>query len=195
MQKDSLLQLLRAKDTVFTTNEVALLWGEADSRLVRKRLYRYVKSGKLFPLRRGIYARIKDYDKYELATKIYTPAYISYETVLAKAGVIFQFYSQVFVASYLTREIIVDKQTYSFRKIKDSILTNPAGIESKDGYSIATPERALLDIIYHNKDYHFDHLGNIEWDSVLTILPIYGGNKRMEQLVNKYQKATQKGIM
>ena len=171
-----------------------MLWGESDVQLVRKRLYRYVKSGKLFPLRRGIYARIKAYEKCELATKIYTPAYISFETVLTKAGVIFQFYSQVFIASYLTREIVVDGQAYSFRKIKDTILTNPAGIESKDGYSIATPERALLDVIYLNKDYHFDHLGNIDWESVYAILPIYGGNKRMERLVNKYHIAARKGL-
>jgi len=194
MSKDYLGQLLRAQNTVFTINEIALLWGESDVQLVRKRVYRYAKAGKLCLLRRGIYAKDKNYDKYELATKIFTPAYVSFETVLARAGVIFQFYGQIFVASYLTREITADGQTYSFRKIKDTILTDRTGIEVKNGYFMATTERALLDVLYLKKDYYFDNLSAINWEAVDTILPIYGGNRRMERLVKKYRKATQKGL-
>ena len=144
----------------------------------------------MYPLRRGIYAKVKRYDNYELATKIFTPVYVSFETVLAKAGVIFQFYGQIFVASYLTREISIDNQAFTFKKIKDSIVTNRVGIEAKDNRFIAMLERALLDVLYLNKDYHFDHLGNIDWDKVDAILPIYGGNRRMEYLMKKYRKAT-----
>jgi predicted transcriptional regulator of viral defense system len=194
MKRDYLLELMRAKNTVFTASDIALLWGESDVDFVRKKIYRYIKAGKLYPLRRGIYAKDKKYDKYELATKILTPAYVSFETVLAQAGVIFQFYDQIFVASYLTREVVIDGQTYTFKKIKDAILTNRAGIEEKANYFIATPERALLDVLYLNKDYHFDNLGNIDWPKVTAILPIYGGNKRMERLVKKFLKATQEGL-
>jgi predicted transcriptional regulator of viral defense system len=56
-------------------------------------------------------------NKFEIATKIYKPSYISFETVLSQSGVIFQYYSQIFVASYLTREIEVDGQKYFYRKI------------------------------------------------------------------------------
>jgi hypothetical protein len=190
VKRDYLLELMRAKSTVFTTSEIALLWGESNVQMVRKKLYRYVKTDKLFSLRKGIYTKDKKYDKYELATKILTPAYVSLETVLARAGVIFQFYSQIFITSYLTREITIDGQTYSFKKIKDTILTNRSGIEGKDNYFIATPERALLDVLYLNKDYHFDNLDNIDWQKVNAILPIYGGNKRIERLVKKFSKAT-----
>jgi len=41
-------------------------------------------------LRRGLYAKDNSYDKNELATKIYIPSYISFETVLRNAGAIFQ---------------------------------------------------------------------------------------------------------
>jgi hypothetical protein len=194
MKRDYLLELMRAKSTVFTTSEIALLWGESNVQMVRKKLYRYVKTGKLVSLRKGVYTKDKKYDKYELATKVLTPAYVSLETVLARAGVIFQFYGQIFVVSYLTREVVIDGQLYSFRKIKAAILTNRAGIEAKDNYFIATPERALLDVLYLNKDYHFDNLGNIDWHKVNAILPIYGGNKRMERLVKNFLKATQEGL-
>lgn len=192
MKRDYLLEIMRSKSSVFTTNDVALLWGESDVRFVRKKLYRYVKTGKLYSLRRGIYAKDREYNKLELGTKIFTPAYVSFETVLAKAGIIFQFYGQIFVASYLTREITVSGQIYAFRKIRDTILTNRTGIEVKDNYFVASSERAFLDILYLNKDYHFDHLGSLNWDKIGGILPIYGGNKRMQQRVRKYQKSLEK---
>jgi len=192
MKRDYLLELMRSKNTIFTSKDVPLLWDEPDMEFVRKKLYRYLKAGKLYSVRKGVYAKDRNYNKYELATRIFTPAYVSFETVLAKAGVIFQFYGQIFIASYLTREVVIDGQTYSFKKIKDLMLTNRAGIEVKDNYFIASPERAFLDVVYLNKDYHFDNLINIDWDKVDTILPIYGGNKRMEMKIKRYREAAQK---
>lgn len=180
--------LLRSPKTIFSTKDVALLWGEERENTVSARLNKYVRNGKLIGVRRGLYAKDKNYDKFELATKIYTPSYISFETVLAKTGVIFQFYGQIFVASYVTREITADAQTYSYRRIKDSILTNPAGVETKDNYHIASPERAFLDIVYSNKGYHFDNLSPLNWEKVFEILPIYK-NKSMEKRVKKYHKS------
>jgi len=191
MKKDYLLDLMRSKNTVFTTKDIALIWNEPRADFVRKKLYRYGKSGKLYSMRKGMYAKDEKYDKYELAAKIFTPAYISFETVLAKSGVIFQFYNQIFIASYLTRELIIGGQTYSFKKIKNSILTNQAGIETNGNYFIASSERAFLDVVYLNKEYHFDSLLNIDWDKVMEILPIYN-NKRMEEKIKKYREAVAK---
>lgn len=187
MKKTLILDIYNSKNSVFSTKDIALLWGESDTELVKMRVYRYVKAGKLHSIRRGLYAKDKNYDKNELAIKIYTPSYISFETILGKAGVTFQHYSQIFVASYLTREIIADGQNYSYRKIKDSVLINNAGIEHKDNYSIATPERAFLDMVYLNKNYHFDNLSVLDWNKVFEILPIYS-NKRMGKEIKSYQK-------
>ncbi len=188
IMENDLLVLMRSQKTVFTINDLALLWNTTKSSFIWKKVYRYTKSGKLFSLRRGIYAKDRNYDKFELAVRIYTPAYISFETVLAKAGVIFQYYSQIFVASYLSRKLTIDNQKYEFRKVKNSILTNPTGIEIKDNYYIASPERAFLDVLYLNKEYYFDNLSSLNWDNVKEILPIYGGNKRMELKVKKYEE-------
>jgi len=193
MEKSDILSLFRSGNTVFSFKDVSLIWGETRANLVRRRLYYYVKKGELYPIRRGFYAKDKNYNKYELAVKISTPSYISFESVLAKAGVIFQFYGQIFIASYLTRELTIDGQIYSFKKIKDTILTNRAGIEVKDNYYIATAARAFLDVVYLNKEYHFDNLINIDWNKVYEILPIYS-NKRMEKKVRKYQEAVRKGL-
>ena len=194
MEKDYLMDLMRSKNTIFTTKDVSLLWGESDVDFVRKKLYRYIKAGKLYSVRKGIYAKDKNYEKYELATKVFTPSYVSFETVLTRAGVVFQFYGQVFAASYLTREFTIDDQIYVLKKVKDPILTNQTGIDVRENYFIASPERAFLDVVYLNKEYHFDNLSNINWDKVNEILPIYGGNKRMEVKVKKYREAAEKGL-
>ena len=183
--------LLRSPKTVFSTKDVALLWAEERELKVSGRLNKYVKAGKLIRVHRGLYAKDNNYEKLELATKIYTPSYISFETVLAKAGVIFQFYGQIFVASYVKREIVVDEQIYSYKRIRDSILTNRVGVEAKDDYHIASPERAFLDIVYLSKDYHFDNLSSLNWERVFEILPIYK-NKSMEKRVKKYHKSVNK---
>ena len=188
MEKDYILDLMRSKKTVFTFKELILLWGESDVNFVKKKIHRYVKAGKMNSVRKGIYSKDKNYDKYELATKIYTPSYVSMETVLGSAGVTFQLYGQIFVVSYTTKEIECDGQKYSYNKIKDTILTNQVGIESRENYNIASPERAFLDVIYLHKDYHFDNLSILNWEKVEEILPIFGGNKRMVKLVKSYRE-------
>jgi len=177
--------LLRLKKTVFSTKDVALLWGDANMSAAKVRLNYYVKRGKLIRLRRGIYAKDKDYDKYELATNILKPSYISFETVLGAVGMTFQFYSQIFVASYVKRDLICNDQLYSFRTIKNSVLINPKGIDRDREYSIASKERAFLDTIYRSKDYHFDNLSPLNWDKVFELLQIYE-NKKMEKKVKEY---------
>jgi len=142
----------------------------------------------LYHIRRGFYAKDKNYDRFEFATKIYTPSYISFESVLVNAGVIFQHYRQIFVASYQSKELICDKQKYLFKKLKTSILINGLGIENKENYSIASPERAFLDILYLNKDYYFDNMSSLNWEKIYKILPIYGINKRMKKVVNANYK-------
>lgn len=180
--------LLRSPKTIFSTKDAALLWGEEKDSTVSVRLNKYVRAGKLIRVHRGLYAKDKNYDKLELATKIYTPSYISFETVLAKAGVIFQFYGQIFIASYVTREVTVGEQLYSYKRVRDSILTNRIGVEAKGNYYIASPERAFLDTVYSNKDYHFDNLTSLNWEKVFEILPIYE-NKSVEKKVKKYHKS------
>lgn len=177
--------VLRAKQTVFSARDIMLLWQDTNVNAAKARINYYAKHGKLYRIRRGLYAKDKKYNKLELATKIFTPSYVSFETVLVSAGVVFQYYNQVFVASYVTREIVADGQPYAYKQLKDAILTNPAGIRQLDDYAIATTERALLDILYLSSDYHFDNMSNINWNTVYEILPIYGGNKRMKNIVKQ----------
>lgn len=187
-QKGGYLEvLLRSPRTIFSMMDIALLWGESTQNAVRVRLNSYVRKGKLVRVRRGIYAKDNNYDRFEMATRIYTPAYISFETVLTREGISFQFYDTIFIASYVSREIEIDGQKVAFVRLKDYVLSNTLGIDSAGIYSIATKERAFLDRIYVSRDYHFDNLNVLDWDKVFEILPIYQ-NKRMSSRVRKYYK-------
>lgn len=177
--------ILRSSRTVFSTKDIALLWGEDRASKVTGRVNKYVTSAKLFRICRGLYAKDAQYNRFELATRIYTPAYISFETVLTRAGINFQYYETIFVATYITREIIVDGQRISFIRMKDHILNNTLGIDHSQGYSQASKERAFLDRIYKSPDYHFDHLDVLDWDQIFQILPMYQ-NQRMNKQVQKY---------
>lgn len=177
--------LLRSPQTVFSTKDVVLLWGEKASASVRVRLNYYARTGKLIRVHRGLYVKDKNYNRFELATRIYTPSYISFETVLTRAGINFQYYGNIFTASYIGREIEVDGQKITFVRMKNYVLSNTMGIEHKEGYAVATKERAFLDRIYVSKDYHFDHLDSLDWNRVFEILPIYY-NARMVKKVKAY---------
>jgi len=177
--------LLRSPQTIFSTKDACLLWNEDNESIITDRLKVYVKVGKLIRVRRGLYAKDKNYNRYELATRINTPSYISFETVLGSSGMTFQYYGNIFVASYIKRNMEVDGQRIEFVRMKDYVLSNTLGIENSDGYARATKERAYLDTIYRSKKYYIDNESPIDWEKVFEILPIYH-NKKMEQTVKKY---------
>lgn len=183
MQKGNYLtDILRSPKTVLTINDIVLIWKDSNSKAIKSRLSYYSKNKDLFRVRRGIYTKNKDYSKLELATRIFTPSYVSFETVLAKEGLIFQYQTKIQLASYLNRELEIDGQIYSYRKLKKTIINNSIGVENINETSIASSERAFLDILYTNNNYHFDNLRSLNWDKVMLILPIYK-NKRMSKIV------------
>lgn len=189
MDKDFILHLYSRPETVFTVDEMAQLFPKLSSESLRNRLYYFTKVGKLTRLHAGVYAK-EGYNSLELVNKLYTPSYISLETVLAKEGVVFQYYETVFAVSYVTRELIIKDVTIQYRRIKESILTNTMGVEQKEGYYIASLERAFLDAIYIYKNYHFDNLGTVNWESIFTLKKIYNNTsfeKRVEAYYQRYK--------
>ena len=186
-----LTAILRSPKTVFSLKDIALLWRESTSGATMVRLNYYVKKGDLYRIRKGLYAKSKDYNKLELATRILTPAYVSFETVLAREGLIFQYYEPIFVASYATRTIMIGEQTYSFRKMKNEVLVDATGIEHINETSIATKERAFLDMLYLRTKYHFDNIRSLNWNKVFEILPIYNNQKMCEKVNLMHKQADQ----
>lgn len=180
--KNLTYSLNKLPQTVFTSREIALILGETNSDLVKSKINYYVKRGEIFSIRRGIYSKDVKFNELELATKIYTPSYVSFETILTKHGIVFQYDSCIYLASYLTREIKVGEVKIFYKKINNEILTNPIGIEYKNYFSEATLERAFLDTIYIQGLRHFDNLGPIDFEKCEKMLPIYEGKLSVSDL-------------
>ncbi len=184
MNKDFVLQLYQKSQTVFTLKEISLLFPKISYQSLKDRLSYAVSKKKLLRLKKGVYSKIK-FEPLELANKIYTPSYISLETVLQKEGIIFQNYQTIFVISYLTRKVNVLNYQIQYRKIKNEILLNKGGIEESNGYFIALKERAFLDAIFLYKNYHFDNLKILNWEKIFQLMGIYK-SKVLEKRVKEY---------
>jgi len=181
-------QLYQSPNTVLTSRDLALLWRETDPRKLNAKAAYYVRQGILIRLIRGVFARSGEYDPRELPASLYSPAYLSFETALRDAGIIFQHYETLYAASRLSTTMRVDQTEIKFRKLKDELLYNPAGIQSKGAYSIAGPERAFLDTIYLFPRYYFDNLTAIDWEKCKDLALMYN-NRQMIKRLDKYRIA------
>ncbi len=184
---DAITLLYQAKKTVFTTKDLALVWKETNPNNLKSKISYSVQRGILIKLTRGVFALVTNYDPKELATSLYSPSYISFETVFRETGMIFQYYETIFAAGPWSITKKIDRYSLTFRKLKDDVLLNPAGIEIRNNYSIATPERAFLDMIYLYPNYYFDNLRPINWDKCFALAPLYG-NKQLIKRLTQYHK-------
>ena len=180
-------KLYNSSKTVLTNKDLALIWQENNQESLYSKTAYYVKRKALIRITRGVFVKNREYNPKELATSIYTPSYISFETVLREAGVIFQHYDTIFVVSKWPKTMTIDNHTITFRKIKKAVIYNPAGVDSKDNYSIATTERAFLDMIYLFPNYYFDNLKPIDWDKCDELVKIYD-NKQLIKRLQNYRK-------
>jgi len=162
----------RAGQTVFTLKELSVLLEENNFDRLKAAIHYYVKKNMITQVRRGIYAK-DNYDPLELAVKIFPPAYVGFETVLFKEGMVFQYDETITIASYLSREVRAGHYNLRYRKLKESILTSPEGLEFRPYYTVAGKERAFLDMLYLNREFYMDYIGKLDRKKVFKILPIY----------------------
>lgn len=168
-----LQKLLESWSSVFTIPELKQLLGKRNSTYINLVLQPLKTKGILKNIHYGIWA-FKEYDVYELASKVKSSSYISFETVLQKNNIIFQHYhNTITLASINTVEKHIDWYTFSYHKIKDSILMNPLGIQNMGKYMIASPERALCDMVYLYKNIVFDNIESLQIDLLKEISTIY----------------------
>lgn len=135
----------------FSINQI-LLWQPDFNRF---NLNNWLKKGYLVKLRKEWYAfseclGIPDFGQY-IANRIYMPSYISLHSALSHYGMIPEAILKVTsVSTRKTTEFKNDFGDYTYQKVKTEMMF---GFEPKamaDGRSIlfATPEKALLDLLY-----------------------------------------------
>ena len=171
-------KILASGKTVISINDMQQLTWLEDKSYTRLVLHRLTKSWVLKNIKPGIFV-LPNYDIFELASKMKSKSYISFETVLQKNWIIFQdYHNTITLASNNTLTKTAEWFIFKFHKLSDFILTNTIWITNhKNKYMMATKERAICDMIYLYKNIYFD---NIAW------LNIY----KLEELQHIYNKKT-----
>lgn len=172
--------LIKSNYNVFNVDDLVAIWASSNRRDVLESIKGYINREKVFNIFKGVYVLDKNYNKFELAQKLYTPSYITYYSALAVHGIIFQKYSDIHLFASNSKKIVVDGQKYIFHKMKTKVLMNQKGLDVIDNYTLASPERSICDSLYLNKRLTFDNLRNIKKEKLQEISRIYN-NKRLEK--------------
>lgn len=180
--------LHQSGQTVFSTNELMLYWGAENKNILYTQISRAKEQGFLKTIQRGLYALDGlEIDNLELAGNLKKKSYISFETVLAKNGIINQWYGSYFSAS--DRKTVIENEygKFNYRKLPEEILNNRLGIADNGHYFIADSERAVCDYFYKVGFQQMDDLEEIDQIKLIEISKIYN-NKRLEKDILKLTK-------
>jgi hypothetical protein len=165
-------ELIKLDRKLYHTNDLAILWGITNRNTLYTTVKRYVQKGILIPVFKGLYSTVpvSQLDPRMLGQAIiHNKAYLTTESVLAQAGVIAQAsYAHTFVSS-ISKKVTIGDTTFLYRQLQDIYLNNPTGIETGDGFYVATVERAVADMLYFNPTYYFDLHESINWERVKAI--------------------------
>lgn len=153
MKFEELLDLLQG-EPVFES--ALLLAGDVDPREVRVQLSRWVGSGRLIQLRRGLYSLAPPFAKlrphpFVVANRLVRGSYVSLQSALAHYGLIPE---HVPVVTSITGgrpgRRANSLGTFEFRHLRRDLVRGfqrtPLG--PAETASVATPEKALLDLLY-----------------------------------------------
>jgi len=133
-----------------------LLAGEVNPNNVRLQLTRWKNAGRIYQLRRGLYAIAPPYQKvkphpFVIANRMRKASYVSCQSALAFFGLIPENVPQtVSAAGDRPGSWETPLGVYHFRHLKPSLLRGYRMTELGGGQRalIATPQKALLDLIY-----------------------------------------------
>ncbi len=152
MEFNTLLNLI-GNDPVFESS--LLLAGDINPKIVRLQLSRWVNSGRIYQLRRGLYVVAPPYQKVKphpflIANHLQRSSYVSMQSALANYDLIPETVNiTVSVTTGRPERLETPLGIFEFRHVKPQLLF---GYQLTDfgGQSafLATPEKAILDLIY-----------------------------------------------
>jgi predicted transcriptional regulator of viral defense system len=141
-------------EPVFETG--LLLAGDMDPADVRRQLSRWTKAGRIYQLRRGLYALAPPFQKVKphpflVANRLVRGSYVSLQSALAHYGLIPEA-APVTTSVTTVRPARWDTPlgSFEFRHVKTDLLRGYRLVEVGRGQRafVALPEKALLDLVY-----------------------------------------------
>ncbi|MDY0020397.1 MAG: hypothetical protein RBT47_10375 [Anaerolineae bacterium] len=157
MEFEHLLEII-GSEPVFET--ALLLAGNTNPANVRRQLLRWTQAGRIYQLRRGLYALAPPYQKskphpFLIANRMVRGSYVSLQSALAYHMLIPDI---VPVTTSITTERPGQWETplgvFKFHHVKTDLLYGYQQIAVSDNQEafVATPEKALLDLLYLHPD-------------------------------------------
>lgn len=156
--------------TLFHIDDLVQLFEMRNENTLRVTLRRYVKNGYLHRIRRGLYSILppEKIDPRHLgAACLHRFCYLSAETVLKEEGYILQSVDAFTFFSGASRRFTMLGRRYISRRLHPRFLHHPSGIRDEGGLRIASPERAVADMLYIDPWYHFDR--TIDWPAIRSL--------------------------
>ncbi len=172
IKQNRFLSIAKLAIPVFSIDDLDRIWNINNRNTLLTSLKRYVKSGLIYRIYRGLYSikPVIELDPLLLGAKaINNYCYLSGETILAKHGIIFQQVNYFTFIGKKTKRFTIGNYKYYCRQLKDEFLYNDIGIDKTEKFNLATLERAIADILYFNPNYHFDNPDAINWIKVNKI--------------------------
>lgn len=169
--------LSRMDEVIFHARDAAVIWGITNVNTLHTTLSRYVRAGLLFRLQNGLYSvkPPRELNTLLVGSKaIHSFCYVSTETILSRAGFIQQYLSHITFISAISRQFSLAGHTFLSRRIADTYLFNEEGVVCDGGVLMASPARAVADMLYFNPHYHFDASAHIDWDEVNRVQTVVG---------------------
>lgn len=187
---DKIETLIASRRTVFNTQNLTVMWGIPERRRLLEDIKYYVRTKKLIRLHRGVYTLslyASTYSKYELAQKLVPLSYISLSTALKIHGLSFQYDDSLHSVALISKTFTVGNQIIQYHQIKEHIFFDATGISYQKGFSLASPERAVCDIVYFFPGSGIDNYDGVDRKKLSQIASLYD-NKRLEKEINKMLK-------
>ncbi len=180
MEFSDLVEIVQ-DEPVFDTG--LLLAGEANPREIRRQLSRWKQSGKIHQLRRGLYCLAPPFQKVKphpflVANRLIPASYVSMQSALAYYGMIPEY---VPVTTSVTTSRPAHWETplgiFDFRHIQVDFFYGYGLVElgEKQRAFIASPEKALLDLVYlepggdtldYLSELRLNNLDRLDWQLI-----------------------------
>lgn len=173
IKQNRFLSIAKLKSSVFHVSDLNRIWGIDNRQTLLIGLKRYVDSGLIHRIHRGLYSiePISKLDPVLLGAQVINSyCYLSAETILAKHGIIFQQVHYFTFISDQSKRFKIGDNNYHCRQLKKDFLYNDMGVNKTGKFNFATLERAVADVLYFNPKYHFDNPDKINWPKVKNIL-------------------------
>lgn len=153
MNFNTLLSLV-SSEPVFTTG--LLLSGNVSAAVIRLQLSRWVKTGKIIQLRRGLYTLAQPYIKrpphpFYLSNHLKAASYVSLQSALSYYGLIPEKVpTTTAVTTSRPGAYATPLGRFTFRHVKKTMFNHYTGVTVYDDQPacMAVPEKALIDLLY-----------------------------------------------